>query len=87
MQRVVVDGAATEWTSIVSVVPQGCVLRALPFIHYTSEMLQLVENRLYAYADDCTLLAVVRKSADRPTVAASLNRVVARIQEWCDTES
>ena len=40
-----------------------------------------------AYADDSTLLAVVRKPADRPAVAASLSRDLARIQEsynqWC----
>ena len=51
------------------------------FILYTSEMLELVENRLFAHADDSTLLAVVRKPADRPAVAASLNRELARIQE------
>ena len=47
-----------------------------------SEMFELVENRLYVYADDSTLQAVVRKTADRPAVAASLNRDLARIQEW-----
>ena len=47
---------------------------------YTSEMFALVMNRLYAYADDTTLLAVVRKPADRPAFAASLNRGMARIQ-------
>ena len=44
-------------------------------------MFELVENRLYAYADDSTLLAVVRKPADRPAFATSLNRDLARIQE------
>ena len=43
-----------------------------------SKMFELVENRLFAYADDSTLLA------DRPAVAASLNRDLARIQEWCN---
>ena len=37
-------------------------------------MFELVENRQYAYADDSTLLSVVRKPADRPVVAVSLNR-------------
>ena len=50
------------------------MLGPLLFILYTSEMFELVENRLNAYADDSTLLAVVRKPADRPAVAASLNR-------------
>ena len=47
-------------------------------------MFELVENRLYAYADDSILMAVVRKPADRPAVTASLNRDLARIQEWCN---
>ena len=49
----------------------GSVLGPLLFILYTSEMFELVENRLFAYADDSTLLAVVRKPGDRPAVAAS----------------
>ena len=57
------------------------------FSLYTGEMFELVDNRLYAYTDDSTLLAVVRKPADRPAVAASLNGDLARIQEeynhWC----
>ena len=32
-------------------------------------MFELAENRLYAYADDSTLLVVVRKPADRPAAA------------------
>ena len=31
-----------------------------------------------------TLLAVVRKPADRPAVADSLNKDLSRIQEWCN---
>ena len=81
--RVLVDGAACEWIPIIAGVLQGSVLEPLLFIIYTSEMCELVENRLFAYADDSTLLAVVRKPADRPAVAASLNRDLARIQEWC----
>ena len=77
-----VDGATSEWIPIVSVEPQVSVLGALLFILYTSEIFELVENRQYAYADDSTLLAVVREPADRSAVAASLNRDLARIQEW-----
>ena len=63
--------------------PLGSVLSSLLFILYTSEMFELVENRLFADADDSTLLAVVSKPTDRPAVAASLNRDLARIQERC----
>ena len=47
-------------------------------------MCELVENRLYANADDSTPRAVVRKPADRPAVAASLSMDLTRIQEWCN---
>ena len=66
---------------IVSGVPQGNVLGPLLFILYASKMCGLVENGLYADADDSTLLTVVCKPADRPAVAASLNKDLARIQE------
>ena len=81
-QRVAVGGAASEWIPIVSGTPQWSVFCPLLFILYTSEMFALVENRLFAYADDSKLLAVVRKKADSIVVAASLNRDLARIQEW-----
>ena len=47
------------------------MLCPLLFVLYTGKM-ELVENRLFAYADDSTLLAVVWKPADTPAVAASL---------------
>ena len=75
-----VEGATSESIPILSGVTQVSVLGPLLFILYTSEMFELVENRLYVYADDSKLLAVVRKPADRPAAGASLNRDLARIQ-------
>ena len=83
-QKVVVDGATSDLISIVSGVSQESVLGPLLFILYTNEKIELMQNKPYAYADDSTLLAVVRKPADRPAVAASLNIDLARIQEWCN---
>ena len=44
-------------------------------------MLRLLESRLFAYADNPTLLVVVRKPVDRPAVAPS-EQDLARIPEW-----
>ena len=44
-------GGATSGTQIVSGVPRGSALGPLLFILYTSEMFELVQNRLYAFAD------------------------------------
>ena len=53
-----VNSTTSEWIPIAFGMPQGCVLGPLLFFLYTSEMFELVEYRLYAYADDSTLLAV-----------------------------
>ena len=47
-----VDGAASEWITIISGMPLGSVSGPLLFIVYTSEMFELVENSLFAYSDD-----------------------------------
>ena len=60
-QRVVADGAASEWIPINSGLPHGSVLDTLPFILYISEVFGLVENRLFSYADDSTLRPFIRK--------------------------
>ena len=76
-----VDGATSEWITMVSGVLHGSVLGHLLFVLYTSEMLRLLENRLYAYTNDSTLLAVVRRPASSPAVAAS---DLTRIHVWCN---
>ena len=79
----IVDGATNEWFPIISGVPQLSLLGSRLSILHTLEMFELVEKWLYAYADDATLLVVLRKPADRPAVAASRNRDLTKIQEWC----
>ena len=44
-------------------------------------MLMIYADDLYAYADDSTLLAVVRKPANRPAIAACLDNDLSRIQQ------
>ena len=76
-QRVVVDDAASDPSNFSCAT--GKRNGSSSVILYTTEMFELVENILFAYADDSTLLAVVRKPTDRPADAAFLNRDLARI--------
>ena len=82
-QRVVVDGHEGEWRNVISGVPQGSVLGPLLFILYTQDMWVGLENKLVAYADDATLIAVIPSPDHRLLVSESLNRDLARINEWC----
>ena len=56
-QCVVVDGCRTKLVNVVSEVPQGSVLGPTLFLLYTAELFSVVENKLYGYADDSTLVA------------------------------
>ena len=58
-QYVVVDGCRSKLVNVVSGVPQGSVLSPQLFLLYTAELFSIVENKLYGYADDSTLVAVV----------------------------
>ena len=82
-QRVVVDGHEGDWRRVISGVPQGSVLGPLLFILFTQDMWIGLENQLIAYADDATLLAVIPSPAQRRMVSESLNRDLAKINDWC----
>ena len=83
-QRVVVDGVFSEPRPVVSGVPQGSVLGPLLFLVYTSDLVEGLENKVVQYADDTTLVGVVRSPAMRNQVSMSLNRDLEKIRNWCD---
>ena len=58
-QYVVVDGCRSKLVNVVSGVPQGSVFGLLLFLLCIVELFSVVENKLYGYADDSTLVAVV----------------------------
>ena len=43
----------------------------------------MVENKLYGYADDSTLVAVVPSPGERVVVSESMNRNLNRVSVWC----
>ena len=67
-QHVVVDGCRSKLVNVVSGVPQGSVLGPLLFLLYTADLFSVVENKLYGYADDSTLVAVVPSPGERVAV-------------------
>ena len=83
-QCVVVDGCRSKLVNAVSGVPQGSVFGQQLFLLYTAELFSIVENELYGYADDSTLVAVVPSPGERVAVSESMNRNLNRISVWCN---
>ena len=62
------DGCRSKLVNVVSGVPQGCVFGPQLFLLYTAELFSIVENKLYGYAGDSTLVAVVPSPSERVAV-------------------
>ena len=77
------DGCRSKLVNVVSGVPQGSVLGPLLFLLYF-EAFFYFGKQLICYADDSTLMAVVRSPGVRVAVAESLIRDLGRVSEWCD---
>ena len=55
------------------------------FLLYTAALFSILENKLYGYADDSTLVAQLLSSPDgRVAITESLNRELNRVSMWCD---
>ena len=80
-QFVLVDGCRCKLVNVVSEVPQGSVLCPLLFLLYTSKLFFILENKLIGYADNSTLIAVVRSPDARVTAAEFLNPDLVRVNE------
>ena len=66
---------------------QGCLREgfwASSCLLYTAELFSIVENKLYGYADDSTLVAVVPSPGERVAVSESMNRDLSIVSVWYD---
>ena len=84
VRHIVVDGSCSKLVNVVSGVPQGSVLGPQLSLLYISELFSIVDNRLYSYSDDSTLVDVVRSPAERVVVTESMNCGRNRVSVWCD---
>ena len=82
VQCVKMDGISGSFSDLVSGVPQGSVLGPILFILFTSDMFNVVQNSLIAYADDATLFAPISSPDDRISVNYSLNSDLLNIYEY-----
>ena len=83
-QRVVLPGASSNYSPVVSGVPQGSVLGPLLFLIFTADLPQGTVNEFLAYADDSLLISTIRSPNDRSESAAELRNDLLHVKSWCD---
>lgn len=81
-QRVVVNGALSDWLSVTSGVPQGSVLGPILFLVYINDLLDKIQNcNVGSYADDTKFGKDITSIEDYEVMQRNLNI----INEWCQT--
>ena len=84
-QRVVLNGAFSLWTAVLSGVPQGSVLGPLSFIIFVNDIdlvIYTVKSILSKFADDTKSGRVIKNKTDRMELQEDLNNLALWAEKW-----
>ena len=79
VQRVVLNGKMSKWTSVTAGVPQGSVLGPLFFLIYINDLVDNLTSEAKLFANDTSLFSVVY---DESVTAQKLNKDLEVISRW-----
>ena len=77
-QRVVVNGVKSDWTHVVSSVPQGTVLGPLLFSLHINDITADIESEIRLFADDCVCYREIKDKED----TLKLQRDIDQFGNW-----
>ncbi len=80
--KVTINGKSSWAKAINAGVPQGSILGPLLFIIYIDDLPEKLANTAILYADDSSVMSIIREREDRIAVAESLDNDLAEIQKW-----
>ena len=81
-QRVVVNGKQSDWTPVLSGVPEGSILGPLLFACFLVDLPSRVKSECIMYADDIKLFCRINSSADCVTLQSDLDSLCDWSRVW-----
>ena len=79
IQRVVLDGKASQWERLHAGVPKGSVLGPLLFLIFTNDLVDTLETDRHLFADDTSLLDIY---FDPRLSCLKINRDLRKKSDW-----
>ena len=81
-QRVVVNGAKSQWAPVLSGVPQGTVLGPLLFSLYINDIMVGIESEIRLFADDCVCYRRIDSTEDTSKLQKDIDQLGKWARKW-----
>src|SRR5664279_712182 len=81
-QRVVLNGSKSNWSDVVSGVPQGSILGPLLFIIFINDIDENIINTLLKFADDTKIFGTVATEDEVNRLQTDLSHLYQWSQDW-----
>ena len=82
IQRVVVNGAESDWQEVTSGIPQGSVLGPVLFLIFINDLPDVLEVCVKLFADDTKLYKTIKNQHDRQPVQRSVTSAAIWAIDW-----
>ena len=81
-QRVVVNGAKSDWAPVLSGVPQGTVLGPLLFSFYINDISTDIDSEIRLFADDCGCYREIKDTEDTLKLQKDIDQLECWARKW-----
>ena len=81
-QWVAVNGSKSDWSPVVSGVPQGTVLGPVLFNIFINDIVDTVDSETRLFADDCVCYRPIEKDQDYVQLQRDIDHLTSWAKEW-----
>ena len=82
LMRAGIRGSFSDWTEVLSGVPQGSVLGPLLFLLFVNDLPDWIKNSIRMFADDVKIWNVIRTDAGNHSLQEDLNSLARWSSKW-----